>query len=258
MGTFAMVTEDRNGDRATGRGKPSSTYAGEETGWNALAEELSALARTLQDETDVDATLRAIVTAAVGTVPGADYASISAVRARREVRTLAATGDLARAVDQAQYDTGEGPCLESLYEQRTVRLPDLTAETRWPKFAARAADIGLGGMLAIQLYVIGEDLGALNLHSTGPHAFTDDSEQVGLLFASHAAVAMVGAQEQEQLRTAISSRDLIGQAEGILMERYKIGAQEAFRRLVLASQATNIKLIDVADHLTRTGLLASR
>lgn len=134
----------------------------------------------------------------------------------------------------------------------------MSAETRWPEFAARAQGLGVASMLAIQLYVIGEDLGALNLHSTRPHAFTDESEQIGLLFAAHAAVAMIGAQELEQLQTAINSRDLIGQAEGILMERYKIGAQEAFRLLVLASQSTNIKLLDVAEYLTRTGLLASR
>lgn len=129
---------------------------------------------------------------------------------------------------------------------------------RWPEFAARAHALGARSMLAIQLYVTDEDLGALNLHSTRLDAFTDESEQVGLLFAAHAAVAMIGAQQQEQLQTAISSRDLIGQAKGILMERYKIGAQEAFQLLVLASQTTNIKLLDVAEYLARTGTLASR
>ena len=247
---------DTAGDTAD-RGRPSTAYTGEAEGWNVLAEKFSELSRTLQEQDDLDATLQAIVVAATDTVPGVEYASISAVRKHREVTTIAATGDLPRAVDQAQYDAGEGPCLQSLYEQQTVRLPDIAAETRWPRFAARAREIGMGSMLAIQLYVTGADLGALNLHSTRANAFTDESEQVGLLFAAHAAVAIVGAREQAQLQTAINSRDLIGQAKGILMERYKISAQEAFQLLVLASQNANIKLIDVAGYLARTGLLTS-
>jgi AmiR/NasT family two-component response regulator len=110
-------------------------------------------------------------------------------------------------------------------------------------------------MLAIQLYVRGQDLGALNLHSTHRNAFGDESEQVGLLFAAHAAVAMAGAQSDAHVNIALSHRDLIGQAKGILMERHKISAQDAFRLLVVTSQTTNIKLHDVAEYLTRTGQL---
>jgi GAF domain-containing protein len=241
-----------------GRGRPSSDFTGGDPVWNVLAERLGALSRDLQTKENVAATLSAIVRAATSTVPGARYASISTVVRRREVHTQAATGDLPRAVDQAQYDTGQGPCLTSLYQQQTVRLADLSTEARWPDFAARAKEVGLRSMLAIQLYVAGEDLGALNLFSTEPDAFTDESEQVGLVFASHAAVAMAGSLELEGLQTALGTRDLIGQAKGILMERYKINGQEAFRLLVLASQDTNIRLTDVADHLVRTGELATR
>jgi GAF domain-containing protein len=241
--------------RAPGRGEPSPAYEGQDSGWNELAEKLGELSRTLQEEEDVDATLAAIVSAAVHTVPGVEHASISAVAKRREVRTRAATSELAASIDQIQYDTGEGPCLDSLYENQTVRLGDMEAETRWPTFAARARERGVASMLAIQLYVASEDLGALNLHSTRPDAFGDESEQVGLLFGAHAAVALAGAQEQERLRTALSARDVIGQAKGILMERYKLDAHDAFRLLVSASQTTNIKLRDIAEHLAQTGEL---
>jgi GAF domain-containing protein len=252
------MTRDDAHDRPAGRGEPSSAYTGEASGWNELAERLSTLSRDLQGETDVEGTLQAIVQAATGTVPGAEHASISAIGKRREVRTRAATGMLARAVDQAQYDTGQGPCLDALYEHRTVRLADLGTERRWPKFAARAREVGAASMLAIQLYVHSEDLGALNLHSTHRDAFSDESEQVGLLFAAHTAVALAGAQNDEHLHTALSHRDIIGQAKGILMERYKISAQDAFRLLVVTSQNTNIKLHEVADYLTRTGQLSTR
>jgi GAF domain-containing protein len=244
--------------RADDRGRPSTDFTGGDPVWNVLAERFGELSRDLQGKENVEATLSAIVRAATGTVPGAEHASISAVVRRREVYTRAATGDLPRAVDQVQYDTGQGPCLDSLYEQQTVRLPDLSTEARWPDFTARAKEVGLRSMLAIQLYVTGEDLGALNLHSTVPDAFTDESEQVGLVFASHAAVALAGSQQLAGLQVALGTRDLIGQAKGILMERYKISGQEAFRLLVLASQDTNIRLTDVAGHLARTGQLATR
>jgi GAF domain-containing protein len=247
-----------DGDSTVGRGEPSEAFTGEGSGWNTLAEKLGELSRTLQSKNDVDATLDAIVHAATGTVPGAEHASISVVLRRREVHTRAATGDLPREVDKVQYATGQGPCLDSLYESHTVRLGDVETDRRWPLFAVEARKVGLRSMLAIQLYVAGHDLGALNLHSTRPDAFGDESEQVGLLFASHAAIAFADVQEMEHLRLAVTSRDLIGQAKGILMERYKIGSHEAFRLLVVASQTTNIKLVDVADHLTRTGQLASR
>lgn len=110
-------------------------------------------------------------------------------------------------------------------------------------------------MLAIQLCVTGRDLGALNLHSTHGDAFGDESEQIGLLFAAHAAVALADVQSDEHLHTALTHRDVIGKAKGILMERYKINAQDAFRLLVETSQDTNIKVHEVADYLTRTGQL---
>ena len=214
-----------------------------------LADRLSELARTLEHEHDVEGTLQAIVDTAVSTVPGAGHASISAVRGKREVITLASTSELPRQTDQAQYDTGTGPCLDSLYDRHTVRLDDMATETRWPGFVERAGALGVGSMLSLQLYVEGDDLGALNLLSERPHSFDEESEQVGLLFASHAAVAMAAAGEQQHLREAIRNRDLIGQAKGILMERFSIDADRAFLLLAKASQAVNRKLTAVAQEL---------
>lgn len=116
-----------------------------------LAHDLSQMARALQGQDDVQGTLDVIVAGAVGTVPGAQHASISAIRRRREVETLASTGEVPRAVDQAQYDTQQGPCLDTLYDAETVRLPDLGAE-HWPDFIARAQALGVGSMLAVQLF----------------------------------------------------------------------------------------------------------
>jgi GAF domain-containing protein len=214
------------------RGRPSAAYRGQDVDPNDLAETLGRLARSLQDQADVGQTLTAVVhAAAADTVPGAEEASISAVIRRREVRTLAGTGELAEAVDQAQYDTGDGPCLDVLYDHisnAAVRPEHRAVLTTLHHHGRRT---GLRSRLGVQLYVRGEDLGALNLHSRQPDAFTDESERDALLFTTHAAVALASAQQQAQLRIALDSRDIIGQAKGILMERYKIGADEAFRLL---------------------------
>lgn len=165
---------------------------------------LGELARSLHEQSSVEDTLHGIVTAALGTVPGAEYAALSVIEARRAVPTRAGTADVVYKVDQVQYDTGEGLCLDALYQQHTVRLSDMAAETRWPRFTDRVAELGIGSMLSFQLYVEQDNLGALNLYAQHSDAFSDESEQVGLLFATHAAVAMADAQQHQQLTRAIA------------------------------------------------------
>lgn len=237
-----------------GRGLMSA-QAASATDEDDLVVRLGRLARSLQDEVDVDATLRAIVHAAVTTIPGAGFAAISVVHRRREISTRAGTAELAFAVDRAQYDTGQGPCLDAIHEQHTVRLSDMSTETRWPLFTPRATQLGVSSMLSFQLFVERNNLGALNLYAQRPGAFTDESERVGLMFAAHAAVAMSGAQQHDHLTAALSARDVIGQAKGILMERHKLTAEQAFSVLIQASQESNTKLVDVAHQIAETGTL---
>ncbi|PWW22169.1 GAF domain-containing protein [Geodermatophilus normandii] len=217
---------------------------------------MSRIARRLQVEHgDVEGLLQAITTAAVTTVPGAETGSISYVHARRQVQSRAATGDLSRRVDEAQERLHEGPCLDAVWEQQVVRVEDMRHEPRWPRFAAEAAALGVGSSLSFRLMVEDDRLGALNLYSHGPGAFTDASVEIGLAIAAHAAIALTGARTEANLRAAIDSRDLIGQAKGILMERYKITAAQAFAVLARASQETNRKLLDIALTLNDTGAM---
>ena len=132
--------------------------------------------------------------------------------------------------------------MDAVYEHGTVRITDMRTETRWPRFAPRAFEAGAGSMLSFQLYVEGDNLGALNLYARQPEAFDDESQHVGLLFAAHAAVAYAGGQKHGQLIAAMGTRDLIGQAKGILTERYKISGDQAFGLLVRVSQRTHRKL----------------
>ncbi|MFG1673793.1 GAF and ANTAR domain-containing protein [Micromonospora sp. NPDC049282] len=237
------------------RGLPSTAYGGPDL--DRLGLVLVDLARRLQDEKGEQSTLDAIVGAAVGTIPGADHAAISEIRDRRRISTTATTHQLPCDVDQVQYDTNQGPCLSSLYEEVTVRVADVRADARWPRFSHGVAELGLGSMLSFQLYVSHDNLGALNLYAEPPDAFGDESEQVGLLFAAHAAIAMSDARQITQLTQALGTRDLIGQAKGILMERHRLTGEQSFRLLVVSSQHTNTKLLDVARHLVESGELTA-
>ena len=236
-----------------GPGQPSAQDTGRSDGRDGLAVLFSDFARDVQQQTDPDATLTAIVQAAVELIPGCDEGSISVVLGRRKVTSQAPSGELPRLVDAIQEAVQQGPCLDAVYEQETVRVPDMASETRWPKFAERAHEAGAAGMLSIQLYVEGDNLGALNLFSRRPWAFDDESEHVGLLFASHAATAYAAAQQQAKMVRTVATRQLIGRAEGILMERHKVTGDQAFALLVRASQHSQLKLRDVAERLTHSG-----
>ena len=223
---------------------------------NELAESLGRLARSLEAEDDTGTMLDDVVEAAVELIPGAEAASISLVVARRQIISPHRTGDLPERVDAIQTEVAEGPCLDAAYDRETIRVPDMGHEQRWPKFASRAYEAGAASMLSFQLYVQGDTMGALNLYSRQLNGFDEESEQVGLLFASHVAVAFASAQKTDHLDRAIVSRDLIGQAKGMLMERYQIDGDAAFRVLARVSQSTNRPLRDVAHELVTTGRLA--
>ena len=223
---------------------------------NDLAEQLGRLARSLEAEGSTTAMLDAVVGAAVQLIPGAQEASISLVVARRQITSLHRTGDLPRVVDAIQTETAQGPCLDAAYEHETVQVPDMRHEQRWPRFARRAYEAGAGSMLSFRLYVQGDTMGALNLYNRQPGGFDDESEQVGRLFAGHAAVAVADARKRDDLDRAVASRDLIGQAKGILMERYHLDGDGAFRVLARVSQASSRPLREVARELVSTGRLA--
>jgi GAF domain-containing protein len=216
-----------------------------------LATMLSEAARLWEAEGSVQGTLQAIADSAVETVPGADYAGVSLVRPPHTITTPAATDDLVRDSDAVQGSLGEGPCVDAVWEQRTVRVDDLASDPRWPAFGPRAAALGVRSMLAFRLFTEGDSWGALNLYSRRTCAFGAGSEFVGQLFASHASIALAGSQEIAELNEALTTRDLIGQAKGILMERHKISADAAFGMMVSTSHSSRMRLIDVAKWLAK-------
>lgn len=219
------------------------------------ADDFAEMARALLAEEDVQDTLQKICDLAVETIDGCDHAGISFLKGRK-VDTPAASDDVPRRVDAIQYEVNEGPCLDAIRDNEVFETGDLGREHRWPHFASRAqAETGITSMLAFRLFVEGDTLGALNLYSKAADAFSGESRTVGLVFAAHAAVALSSAIHEEQMEEALLSRDLIGQAKGILMAREGITAEEAFDMLRRASQRLNVKLRDIASGIVeRSGL----
>ena len=211
----------------------------------AIAAVLGDLALQMQSEDNPDALLRTIVRAGAYVMPGISWAGISLVRGKK-VTSEAPSDEVARALDRLQSDLGEGPALSAVADERTVAIPDLVHETRWPRFVAAATAGGVRCMLSFRLFLHRGALGTLNLYGPEPNMFTDESITVGEIMARHAAVAMAGAAAEEGARAAIESRDVIGQAKGILMHRDNLTGLQAFALLTRASQDVNVKLADVA------------
>jgi transcriptional regulator with GAF, ATPase, and Fis domain len=213
------------------------------------AEAFAELARSMSGQGDVRRTLQRIVDLAVEAIPGCDHAGISVLKGGKG-STPAASDDVPPLVDAIQYETGEGPCLSAIREHEVFQTGDLRSEARWPRFAARAAEAtGVSSMIGFRLFVAGDTLGALNLYSKSVDAFDEASRNAGLVYAAHAAMALSAAMHGEQMDQALQSRDLIGQAKGILMAREGVNADEAFDMLRRASQRLNMKLRDVAGDM---------
>jgi GAF domain-containing protein len=221
---------------------------------SGLAQKLSEFAREMHADTDMTTMLQRIVDAAVHEVAGAAAVGITLAEHGR-LSTPVQTDPLVSEIDGFQYAANEGPCLSALREEATVRADDLRADSRWPAFAALAVEHGVRSMLSFQLYVESDSLGALNMYAPEPNAFRDADESVGLLLASHAALAIASRRLESDLRVALDSRDVIGQAKGVLMERFKVSSEQAFQMLIAVSQHLHRKLRDVAEELATSGEL---
>jgi ANTAR domain/GAF domain len=216
-----------------------------------LAHALADIARAL-DTDSVHETLQRIVDFAVATIPGCDHAGVTVVHYGK-IGTPAASDSVALRVDAIQGEVAEGPCLDAIAAEGIFQTDDLALESRWPRFSARAHDeTAVSSILAFRLFARQGSLGSLNLFSKQKAAFGEDARETGLLFAVHAAVALQASQRTEKLLAALETRDVIGQAKGILMERENISDDQAFEILVRASQRLNIKLTVVAGRLADT------
>jgi transcriptional regulator with GAF, ATPase, and Fis domain len=220
---------------------------------SGLNQQLADAARSLQAESSPQQTLERCVTLATELVDGCDYAAVSIVHRKAPIETPAASDPLVLRGDELQYELQEGPCLDAIWNQETVHSPNLAKEKRWPRWGPQVVkELGIASMLSFQLYTTKDTLGALNMYSTRVNAFDDDDFSAGVVLAAQGAVALAQSRQNAQLHSATLTRTLIGQAEGILMERFNITADQAFAVLRRVSQSRNVKLHQVAGELVVT------
>lgn len=213
-----------------------------------FADALTQAARAIHSTEDLDSTVQAIVTTAARSVPGMSHAGITLLL-RNRPETLASTHPLVDRLDAVQYAANEGPCLEALRNGPVVRVERLYDETRWPVFVAAATAEGVRSQLGLRLYDDDVFLGGLNLYSTTNDVIADEAQHIGELFASHASIALRRTQREEQLNEALATRRLIGQALGMVMQRFQIDEHRAFEYLIRVSNHSNLKLRDIAQQL---------
>jgi GAF domain-containing protein len=212
---------------------------------------MAELARNLALK-KVDDVLVDVTNAAKELIPGVDVAGVLLVGKGGTHETLAPTDELMFKLDDLQLATGEGPCLQAALEEVVIRTDDFRDEPRFPNYAPRVAELGLLSALSFKLYTADRTAGALNLFGYQPNMWSSDAETVGMVLAAHAAAAILASREGDQLQSAVSTRDRIGQAKGIIMERYKVDDVRAFAMLRQLSQDGNTKLIDIAQRVIET------
>jgi GAF domain-containing protein len=209
----------------------------------------------------MDSLLQTVAELAKTVMPGNPETSVS-VLIRDRPTTAASTGPLATDLDERQYGAGHGPCLHAARTGELTEIPDTRADDRWPDYTPRAVEHGNLSSLSVPLPIDEKEqvTGALNIYARRPDAFDEASRSVASRFAPYAAVAAGNlwlyqrARDMgDNLQTALESRAVIDQAKGILMERHKITADQAFGVLARVSQEMNRKLLDVARELTDTG-----
>lgn len=213
----------------------------------------ATFARDLSTSLGEPQQLQLAVAVVVDMVDGCDAAGVTMV-ARDGLETMAATAELVTGGDQLQIELGEGPCVDTVKTQATVISGDIVADPRWPRWGPTIAQrYGVRSILSLLLYSGEDSYGALNLYASHPDAFTTEDILVAHSLAAHLAVAVAAARLSEHKGLAMVSRLLIGQAEGILMERYKVTAEEAFDLLRHLSENSNRKLALVAQDLVSSG-----
>jgi hypothetical protein len=232
-----------------------------------LVASFAELSRRLFAAGDPDSGFSQVLDFAASVMPGCEGASLTLWRGSSVFDTLSTSAAAAR-LDHVQFSSGEGPVWQAMQDGEAVHVPSLKDDPRWPELAAEAADLGLTEVLCYGLVVDGDTsgsaLGSFTLCGGTSEAFGEDEREFGAILAAYLAVGVATARRGQEidrreaaLHRALSSRDVIGQAKGMLMERQGLSAPQAFDVLRRASQRLNLRLTELAEQLTATGRLPS-
>ena len=217
--------------------------------------EVAELVQTLQQQqnTDVDTALGELTQSAVSALPGAQYAGLTIAFRDGKIQTASATGSYPVLLDDIQQRHGQGPCLSAAWEHHVIRINDMKLEKRWPAYCRDAIqESPIRSTISFQLFADHNSMGVLNFYAEQPKAFDEEAAELGLILATHTALAWNMVRRAEQFRSALASRDIIGQAKGMIMERFKIDAVQAFELLRRLSQSSNTALVVVARQLVES------
>jgi GAF domain-containing protein len=211
--------------------------------------------REMANQPSTALTAERAVAMCVDVVAGCDMAGV-AIHRSQGAEVVAATTETLRDIAQWQHDLREGPCFDALRGQEVVVSDDLETDDRWPTFGRRlAAETGIHAAVSFRLFTSEETLGALNLYGRGVGAFGPQQVAEGQALAAHIAVAVLASRQREQLEQALVHRTVIGQATGILIERFGLEPEVAFAALSRVSQTRNLKLYALAEQLVESGRL---
>ena len=214
------------------------------------ARRLAEMAVDMAEQPDLSRTLDRML-AGARLIVLCDAVGVQLVREGGRVGTAALSEELVGHAGVVEVDAKgrAGPCLDHLETLDSLVINDTSRDQRWPEWSVKVAELGWMAVLSLRLYTPSRTLGALNLYARTEHAFGPEDLEVATLFGRHASIALVAAQNCESLRSALSGRRIIGQAQGILMERYQMDADRAFNVLQRYSQDRNIKLRVVAERV---------
>jgi transcriptional regulator with GAF, ATPase, and Fis domain len=225
---------------------------------DASSQALNALTGFLVAKSSMGDTLLRVAEITTAAMQGADMAGITRMGEDGKPRTGVFTDPDSPDIDQAQYESGRGPCLDSWRQSRVVRLDDMTdSMDDYPEFAKAAEAHGIHSTISLPLVAGDQAIGALNLYSRATDGFSTQDEELGQELASAAAIVLANAsayweasQMSEQLAEAMRSRAVIEQAKGMLMARSpSLTPDDAFDLLRKASQRENVKLRDIAQRI---------
>ncbi len=215
-------------------------------------EAFARLAVELSEATTVAQTAAQIVDFGITTI-GTQFAGIMMLRRKGTIETVVSSAPVVVEADGQQYRLREGPGIDPAMPSRTIMSADLAIDSRWPRWGPVAVDLGLVSVLSAELRAAGQRIGVMNFYGDRTRRFTEQDAHVASLFANHAAAALAAVSLRENLQNALDTRTVVGQAQGVLMERFDVDADRAFSILRRYSQDSNVKLTAVA-----TALLSSR
>ncbi|HEY3561202.1 MAG TPA: GAF and ANTAR domain-containing protein [Kribbella sp.] len=215
------------------------------------ADAFSRLALEMHDAPGIEETVQTVVDFALDAL-NCDYAGVALRASGGRPEIPAVTDPLVAEIYEFQMAGANGPLVKCMQERATVAVPDLVMDTRWPEWAKKVLELGVGSVLDVPLWTAAGTVGVLGLYSAQPDAFGPDEEAVAYILARHAAVAVATARREAHLRVAVDARKLVGEAMGILMERYNLTSDQSFQVLRRYSQDTNTKLHEVARQLVES------